>query len=89
MTIPASWRAAVLSYECPKCGARAGQRCVTLRDGTPTEGTHVGRALGAFRCPRCGSRIAADSLPGDLCPRCALVRSLEVERVTHHRRRDP
>lgn len=87
MKVPATWRAAILSWPCPTCSALPGQPCRTIRTGTPTKDTHVDRAMFAPRCPRCGSRIDVDSVAGDLCPRCALVRSLEVERSTHYQRR--
>jgi ribosomal protein S27AE len=76
-----------LSYPCPECGAAPGEDCTTVsgrRAGLP----HAERTRHADRCPRCGVIVGAEE-PGQLCERCALVRSLEIERATHWRRRDP
>lgn len=41
------------------------------------------------RCagPRCNTPLSAGQEPGELCTHCALIRSLEDERLHHHQRR--
>ena len=85
MTTP--WLAVFLSYPCPRCGAKPGEDCRTAsRKRAPLP--HAERTRNADRCPRCGVITAHHEDPGALCPRCALVRSLEVERATKFRRTD-
>jgi len=85
---PQQWRVVIESYPCPRCGAGPGKACRTAK-GATTYIPHAARERVIDRCPLCGARIPAGALPGDLCERCALVRSLEVERATHYRRREP
>lgn len=82
----ASWRIVFLTYPCPTCGAAPTYDCVTA-NGKPYTDIHVERTRNANRCPRCGSLIAADDEPGAYCPKCQLLRQLEVERATLHKRR--
>lgn len=88
MRVP-SWMGVFLTYPCPTCGAGPGQVCVTTTTGKPTSVPHAGRTRNAERCPRCGGITGAKDDPGALCPRCALVRSLEIERSTTWVRQDP
>lgn len=81
----ASWHLAFLAYPCPTCKAEPGEDCITT--GGRWAFPHSARTRQANRCPRCGEVVAGD--PGALCDRCALVRSLEVERATRWVRRDP
>ena len=87
MTTPrASWRLVFLTYPCDFCGALPGQPCVT-KTGNVYPDVHAIRTQRKARCPRCGTVLAKDEEPGTLCLRCALLRRLEVERVTKWRRR--
>lgn len=81
------WRLVFLSYPCPTCGAAPGEVCLTTK-GKPYYECHAERTRHANRCPRCGMITGADD-PGALCERCALVRSLEIERSTTWKRQDP
>ena len=84
----APWRVVFESYPCPTCGVPSGVSCRTVTGhvaGIP----HAERTRLADRCPRCGAIVGNQADPGGLCARCALVRSLEVERATKHRRMDP
>lgn len=82
----AVWRLVFLSYPCPTCGAGPGEVCLTIT-GKPYAECHAERTRHANRCPRCGQITGAED-PGALCPKCALLRSLEIERATPYRRRD-
>ena len=84
----AAWRLVFQSYRCPTCGAAPGEVCVTT-GGRPYPECHAERTRNADRCPSCGTITGADTEPGALCPRCALVRSLEIERATTWKRNDP
>lgn len=84
----AQWRLVFLSYPCPTCNAAPGEVCITT-GGYPYAECHVERTRHAARCAHCGTHISAESDPGALCDRCALVRALEIERATYHKRRDP
>jgi len=84
----ASWRLVFLTYPCPYCGAEPGDPCVT-KTGKPWGDVHAARTDHGTRCPRCGTILAHDEEPGTLCTKCQLLRRLEIERVTHHRRRTP
>jgi predicted RNA-binding Zn-ribbon protein involved in translation (DUF1610 family) len=80
------WLISILSYPCPRCGAKAGQRCRT-KAGGQTATPHAARGQERRRCRHCQVILPADQDLGDvLCSRCALVRALEVERATHYRR---
>lgn len=81
------WREIVESYDCPTCGAKRGERCIT-HTGNEFPECHAARGGQAIRCRRCRGRLPADAEYGDLCDRCAQVRALEVERATYHVRRD-
>jgi len=83
----AAWRAVFESYPCPTCGVPKGASCRTT-SGRVADIPHAERTRLANRCPRCGVIVSGDD-PGALCDRCALVRSLEVERATTHKRVDP
>lgn len=84
----APWQLVFMSYPCPTCGAGPGERCTTT--GGQAAGTpHADRTRHAQRCPKCGVIVSAELDPGRLCDRCALVRSLEVERATTWKRRHP
>jgi DNA-directed RNA polymerase subunit RPC12/RpoP len=87
MTGRASWRAVFDTYPCPTCGAEPGEPCTTTT-GRLADIPHADRTRAASRCPRCGTITEATD-PGALCPRCALVRSLEIERSTTWKRQDP
>jgi hypothetical protein len=82
------WRRIYESYACTYCGAGPGQRCLSLVTKKPTMTIHMARVNAADRCAKCGTGMDADRVTegANLCPRCALVRSLEVERATVHRR---
>jgi DNA-directed RNA polymerase subunit RPC12/RpoP len=83
----APWVGLLLAYPCPTCGAQPSEDCVT-RNGQPAQQPHTDRARNATRCPRCGQKLVSDvDDPGAYCSRCQLLRSLEIERVTRHRRR--
>jgi hypothetical protein len=82
----ASWRLVFLTYPCPHCDAKAGEPCTTA-SGRRSDDVHGARTQHGNRCPRCGTVYAQDEEPGTLCARCALLRRLEVERVTIHKRR--
>lgn len=84
----APWRLVYLSYPCPVCEAGPGEDCYT-QTGKITRQVHADRARMGDRCPRCATLLDADHEPDQLCPRCELIRSLEVERSTHYKRRDP
>lgn len=88
LAVPVPWQSVFLTYPCPTCGAGPGDPCRTAR-GNVAEVPHAGRTRNADRCPKCGGITNADTEPGGLCPRCALVRSLEVERSTTWKRQDP
>lgn len=83
--VRAAWRAVYLTYPCPSCGADPGADCTTS-SGKRADVVHAGRTQHSARCPRCSDVLAADDEPGALCQRCRLLRSLEIERVTKHRR---
>lgn len=83
-----TWLLVYLTYPCPSCGVREGNPCRTA-SGKPAGIPHAARTQFAGRCPKCGSVVDAELDPGSLCPRCALVRSLEVERSTTWKRQDP
>lgn len=85
---PGPWHLVLRSYPCEHCGAGPGEPCVT-ESGRKVALEHSARQQLTGRCPRCSAMLDADHPPGTLCRHCALVRSLEVERHTHHRRRDP
>lgn len=85
VTPQADWRALLYSYPCPTCGAQPGDPCLTY-NRKKAQTPHAARTRHGARCPRCNALIAWDSMPGDLCDHCALIRSLEVERATKHRR---
>lgn len=82
----ASWRLVFLTYPCPTCGALPGQDCVT-RTGRVYADVHGARTQHGTRCPRCGTTLAHEEEPGTLCAKCALLRRLEIERATKHRRK--
>ena len=84
----APWRVVFESYPCPACGVPAGTSCRT-RTGHVADIPHADRTRLADRCPVCGVIVARDNDPAGLCDRCALVRALEVERATTHKRVDP
>lgn len=79
------WRLIIDTYTCPTCGAEPGHHCRTGRDRITYE-PHADRGRQGMRCPRCRALMPADAEPGDVCPRCAQVRALEVERATYHQR---
>lgn len=83
-----AWRLTWLSYPCPTCGAAPGEDCLTT-GGNVYRDVHADRTRRGNRCPRCGVIVDADHEPGQLCARCELVRSLEVERATRYQRRNP
>jgi len=84
----APWRVLLRSYPCPTCGAGPGEPCQTST-GHQADIEHAGRAAQAARCPKCGTRVDGDSHPGDLCPRCQLLRNLDTERATTWKRLHP
>jgi hypothetical protein len=79
----------MLTYPCPTCGAAPGEKCRTHTGNRINSAVHADRVADMNHCPRCGARTPADDEPGQLCARCELVRSLEVERATRHERRNP
>lgn len=80
------WLAAILTYPCTRCGAKAGQRCRTAAGGA-TVTPHAVRGQERRRCRHCQVVLPNDQdLAEVLCSRCALVRALEVERASHYRR---
>lgn len=82
----ASWRLVFLTYPCPTCGAEPGHDCQTASGHSYTD-VHAARTRNGNRCPRCGQLVAYEDDPGSLCAKCQLLRSLEIERATLHRRR--
>jgi len=80
-----TWRLILRSYPCRTCGAGPGDPCTTS-GGREADLEHVDRQQHVGRCPRCATMMDADWTPGALCPHCQLLRSLQVERYTHHRR---
>lgn len=76
------WRETVEGEPCPTCDAPSGSPCLT-RNGHLTSQPHAGRYYRVNRCPHCGVMVP---MAGELCDRCALIRSLETERASHHRR---
>jgi ribosomal protein S27AE len=81
----ASWRLVFLTYPCPTCGADPGEECRTT-GGRAYKQTHAARTRNGGRCPRCGTVLTHDDEPGTLCAKCQLLRRLEIERATRHRR---
>jgi hypothetical protein len=79
---PADWALPFLAYGCAFCGARSGERCRTGTGAPMRPGVHLARTHNADRCPVCGTKLPDGVAPADLCPRCAVVRQLEVERLT-------
>ena len=84
----ATWRAVFMAYQCPTCGAGRGEDCTT-KTGKPAGLPHAARIPDQGRCPQCGAIVGDPSEPDKLCPRHALVRSLEIERSTTWVRQDP
>lgn len=84
----AAWRQVFLGYPCPRCGAGKGEDCRS-DSGKRQQMVHASRTHTADRCPRCGQHVGIDGEPGTYCQRCALLRQLEIERVTKHLRVDP
>jgi len=82
----ASWRTVFLAYPCPHCGAQPGEDCVTAT-GHPYPDVHGARTDHGARCPRCGTVLMEHEEPGTLCTKCQLLRRLEIERVSRHRRK--
>jgi endogenous inhibitor of DNA gyrase (YacG/DUF329 family) len=82
----APWRIVWLSYPCPTCNAAPGEPCLTT-GGNEYRDCHADRTRHGQRCPRCGTVVSWDDAPGTLCARCSLLRTLETERATKHRRR--
>lgn len=85
---PGTWHNILRSYPCEACDAGPGEPCVTA-SGRKSALEHSARQHLVGRCPRCSGMLDADHPPGTLCPHCALVRSLNIERHTTHRRRSP
>lgn len=83
----AAWRLVFLTYPCPTCGAAPGEKCVTSGGKPAREYTHAARGQQGTRCHNCRALLGYDAEPGDLCGRCSLVRSLEIERATKWQRR--
>lgn len=82
------WRVLIETYPCPSCYAEPREACTTYAGGNTTT-PHIARIRQIDRCPTCLARMPAGTEPGDVCERCLVVRALEVERMTHHRRLDP
>jgi len=82
-----AWRVVFLSYPCETCDAKPGEECETT-GGKVSPYPHAARTRFGNRCPKCGIVIRADSEPGTLCDRCALIRALETERASYYRRHD-
>lgn len=84
MSAPLSrWRIIVRSYPCETCGAGPGDPCLSPSGKRALE--HVARANLVNHCPKCGTWVDADE-PGIYCPRCQLLRDLNTERASHHKR---
>ena len=81
-----AWRLILRSYPCDTCGAAPGGPCLTPSGNHTQE--HAARARLVHRCPKCGARVDADE-PGELCPRCVLLRDLNTERATTWKRHHP
>jgi ribosomal protein S27AE len=82
----AAWRLIFITYPCPTCGAQPGEECRT-ETGHIYKQTHAARTRNGDRCPRCGTILMAHEQPGTLCARCQLLRRLETERATTHKRK--
>jgi hypothetical protein len=82
---PPWWLAAVMSYPCPTCEAEPNHPCIT-RNGTTASPPHIARGHQRPRCVVCQVLLPQGDMEGMLCDRCALVRSLELERMTRHQR---
>jgi hypothetical protein len=83
------WLAAVLSYPCPKCGAAPHDPCTT-KTGTRASTPHAARGQERRRCRLCQVLLPQDQdLEDVLCGRCAMIRALELERITTHKRTEP
>lgn len=71
-------------YACPACHVPPGEPCRTATGNLARE-HHTARGLTlSTRCYRCGEKLPGNIDPGQLCPRCSLIRSLEIERATFH-----
>jgi len=79
----ATWRIILRSYPCDTCAAGPGEPCLTTTGHVTQE--HAARAQLVHHCPRCGTWVDAD-VPGSLCDRCRLLRDLNTERATTHKR---
>jgi hypothetical protein len=86
VTDPPWWLAAVHTYPCPTCAAAPGEPCRTS-SGREASQPHAARGDTEHRCKSCHVLLPNGQDPADtLCDRCKLVRSLETERATYHRR---
>lgn len=80
----ALWRVVLTSYPCPTCDAEPGEDCRT-NAGKRAAIPHADRGRTGERCSKCGTPTPGGD-PMQLCPRCELIRALEVERSTTHKR---
>lgn len=78
----------LLAHTCPRCGAPPGDVCRTS-SGKEAKPPHYARTQLVRQCAHCGQPLDPDIEAGDLCARCQLVRSLEIERATKWQRQDP
>jgi DNA-directed RNA polymerase subunit RPC12/RpoP len=86
MTDPPWWMHAIHTYPCPTCGAQPEQPCTT-RTGNPTNQPHAQRGNTHHRCTTCHQLLPHNQDPADnLCTKCNLVQTLEIERATYHQR---
>jgi len=83
----APWHAMFLTYPCHTCGAEEGEECTTTNGKWAFP--HAARTRAAARCRICGEVTDGPNGPESLCARHRLVRALEIERATTHKRQDP
>lgn len=79
-----TWHRVMLTYPCPTCNAKVGDRCTTT-GGRLASTPHAARWLHAGRCANCGLTLPASDEPDGprLCDNCAEYARLLAERYHH------